>query len=149
MLLLRRIELLWAAYFNYFHLGVYWPIITPLLRPTSTHNISPCWQGPPLVKTISESWLKPHRWIVMQHAKPILNYDKLLYGINDKFVLCLGLILQKGNSAKYSALYPCTGLFKYNIIVEPVLGDPWFGRPLVLGDHNPRHGSFLTIKYLT
>ena len=32
--------------------------------------------------------------------------------------------------------------------VEPVLGDPWFGRPLVLGDHNPRHGSFLTIKYL-
>ena len=32
--------------------------------------------------------------------------------------------------------------------VEPVLGDPWFGRPLVLGDHNHRHGSFLTIKYL-
>ena len=32
--------------------------------------------------------------------------------------------------------------------VEPVLGDPWFGRPLVLGDHYYRHGSFLTIKYL-
>ena len=32
--------------------------------------------------------------------------------------------------------------------VEPVLSDPWFGRPLVLGDHNPRHGSFLTVKYL-
>ena len=31
--------------------------------------------------------------------------------------------------------------------VEPVLGDPWFGRPLVLGDHNHRHGSFLSIKY--
>ena len=33
-------------------------------------------------------------------------------------------------------------------IEEPVLGDLWFGRPLILGDHNPRHGSFLTIKYL-
>ena len=32
--------------------------------------------------------------------------------------------------------------------IEPVLGDFWFGRPLVLGDHNHRHGSFLTIKYL-
>ena len=28
--------------------------------------------------------------------------------------------------------------------VKPVLGDPWFGRPLVFGDHNPRHGSFQT-----
>ena len=32
--------------------------------------------------------------------------------------------------------------------IEPVLDDVWFGRPLVLGDHNHRHGSFLTIKYL-
>ena len=32
--------------------------------------------------------------------------------------------------------------------VEPVLGDLWFGRPLVLGNHNHWHGSFLTIKYL-
>ena len=32
--------------------------------------------------------------------------------------------------------------------VEPVLGDLWFGRPLVLGDHNHWHGSFVTIKYL-
>ena len=32
------------------------------------------------------------------------------------------------------------------ITVEPVLGDPWFGRPLVLGNHNHRHGSFLTIS---
>ena len=30
--------------------------------------------------------------------------------------------------------------------VEPVLGDPWFGRSLVLCDHNHRHGSFI-IKY--
>ena len=37
----------------------------------------------------------------------------------------------------------------FDSTVEPVLGDPWFGRPLVLGDHNHRHGSFLTIKYLT
>ena len=35
-----------------------------------------------------------------------------------------------------------------NSTVEPVLGDLWFGRPLVLGDHNHWHGSFLTIQYL-
>ena len=38
-------------------------------------------------------------------------------------------------------------ILKWNT-VEPLLSDLWFGRPLVLGDHNPRHGSFLTIKYL-
>ena len=39
-------------------------------------------------------------------------------------------------------------ILKQSSTVEPVLGDPWFGRPLILGDHNRRHGSFLTIKYL-
>ena len=39
-------------------------------------------------------------------------------------------------------------LFLMSSTVEPVLGDPWCGRPLVLGDHNPRHRSFLTIKHL-
>ncbi len=32
--------------------------------------------------------------------------------------------------------------------IEPVLGDLWFWRPLVLCDHNHWHGSFITIKYL-
>ena len=41
-------------------------------------------------------------------------------------------------------------MFNYclHITVEPVLGDLWFGQPLVLGDHNHWHGSFLTKKYL-
>ena len=58
----------------------------------------------------------------------------------------------------FQAQKPCNSISKKNGIlasvnvrdstVEPVLGDLWFGRPLVLGDHNHWHGSFLTIKYL-
>ena len=37
-------------------------------------------------------------------------------------------------------------MVKYTVV--PVVGDLWFGQPLVLGYHNHWHGSFLTIKYL-
>ena len=57
------------------------------------------------------------------------------------------LVLRDSHPSSCKSFVTDPGSLEY-CTVEPVLGDPWFGRPLVLGDHNHRHGSFLTIKYL-
>ena len=51
--ILRKIELWWAAYFNYLHLGLKRPIITPLL--TSTHK--PVLARAPFSYTETWNWI--------------------------------------------------------------------------------------------
>ena len=77
-LLLRRIELWWATYFNYFHLGLYGPIISPLLSKLHPH-ISPCWHGPPLV--LQKCVMSPALfWNVLEFSLNFLNRPFLITG---------------------------------------------------------------------
>ena len=74
--------------------------------------------------------------------------------ISHHILCCGGAYKEKIKTCKLSHVYVFFSRVMSNqtwcllYTVEPLLGDLWFGRPLVLGDHNHWHGSFLTIKYL-
>ena len=93
-------------------------------------------------------------WFLIVYSRKLCFYNLFHFKRGDiELVLksnfgCPGAIIWKHLSGYLSMESPWTRKSVFANTVEPVLGDPWFGRPLILGDHNPRHGSFITIKYL-